>query len=250
MTPWGFTLEQAFDAMKLKTIVLNDTDPQNKYSPDRQEYNTVNMAGMWHACRYPTCLTPRNLEKFCAHHRDKLINYRTRRQEERRRKAKEAKEAYEEESRRSHWLSTVERQMDWREAKTQKPIIRAAKLEYKAEKAAEKAARGKRYSGPPRAGFVYRLYSAEQELLYVGKTYSVQARLFGQGGHAVKVWFDDVVAVHVVEYLTESDALVAEGFAIRTECPRYNVVVPAQKTDMCPAKVSEYWEFVSALKAA
>lgn len=242
-TPWGFTMEQAFEAMSFRAVVLNDTDPQNKYSPDREEYNTVNMAGLWHACRYPTCLNPRYQAKLCTYHWDRLVAYRTRRKEEQKRKAQEEKAALEELQRRNRWLAQVEYQMHWREVKSQVPIIKAARLEYRAEK----AARGRRYSGPPRTGYVYRLYDANKALLYVGKTYSLKSRLFGQGGHVHKDWFSEAMAVHVVEYRSEADALLAEGFAIRRESPRYNVMVPAQKTSRAPRKVSEYWELVSAL---
>lgn len=243
-TPWGFTLEQAFEAMRFKAIVMNDPNPSNSYNPDREKPTATNMFGAHYSCLYSHCQNDRGAGKLCYTHRQKLVEFRERREAERKKRAKEAKEAYETWKFRQNRMSYFERHMDALERSSQRPIIAQARREYREEKSSF----GKRYSGPPRAGYVYRLYDSSKTLLYVGKTYSVKARLFGKQGHAnTKEWFNDALAVQITEYRSESDALVAEGFAIREENPIYNVSVPMQKHSRGPKKVSEYWEFVSEL---
>lgn len=204
MTPWGFTLEQAFEAMRFRAVVENDPHPYNSYNPDRLEETATNVFGDWMKCKYPSCRKDRGAQKLCYPHIRELKVFR----EERDAKALRMKE------------------------------------EARAVKAAEAEARAlrRRYNGPDRAGYVYRMYDVEDNLLYVGKTYSVEKRLYGTLGHAnTKDWFSEVDTVHVREYLTESDALMAEGFAIRGERPRYNRTMPSGR-DSEPVCVSEYWE--------
>lgn len=247
-TPWGFSMEEAFEALRFRAVVTNDVDPTNKYNPDRDEYTSTNLFGDNYACKYPSCRNDKGFfsDALCKPHREKLTEYRIRKKAERKQREKEAKERYEEEKRRAHWLNTVEYQMHWREVKAQVSIIRAAKAEYREEK----KARGRRYSGPPRTGYVYRLYNRQQELLYVGKTYSVSKRLYGKGGHVTKDWFPDVTAVKIAEYRSEAEALLAEGFAIREEKPKHNLAVPVQRTSEAPKEIDVYWEHVSVLARA
>lgn len=266
-TPWGFTLEDAVEAFKFRQSVMGDRSAFNEHNPDRKSVYSMFPRML---CRARNCTDQYVLRKdlptfkgkerfgikgdYCEMHYRMLWNFRFAKREKAERRLKEYREWEAAQKRREIELSHRRYQVRY-------PDHKADTLEREAQgrelaglreerKLLLKARSKGRYAGPPRAGFVYRLYSAEQELLYVGKTYSLKARLFGQGGHVTKAWFEDVLAVHVVEYATETDALVAEGFAIRGESPRYNVAVPAQKTEECPAKVSEYWELVTALMAA
>lgn len=95
-----------------------------------------------------------------------------------------------------------------------------------------------RYSGPPRKGYVYRLFDAQGRLLYIGKTYNVRARLWGRGGHAhTKPWWPEVASVTATEYRTEEAALDAEAWAIRREKPLHNVERPHPRTPRAPRRL-------------
>lgn len=68
---------------------------------------------------------------------------------------------------------------------------------------------------------VYRCYDAEGELLYVGCTGKLRARLWQ---HAKgKPWWADVIAVDLEDYADRADALEAEAAAIGAEAPLHNV---------------------------
>lgn len=68
---------------------------------------------------------------------------------------------------------------------------------------------------------VYRLFDADDRLLYVGIS-SRAARRFDE--HSVKRWFPLVVKITLEWHDTEAAAHVAERRAIATERPRYNIV--------------------------
>lgn len=68
---------------------------------------------------------------------------------------------------------------------------------------------------------VYRCYSGDGQLLYVGETGRVGRRL---GDHIQKAWFSQVRGVTFEWYLEELDALNAERRAIHVEHPKYNIV--------------------------
>lgn len=255
-TPWGFSVVQAIEALKFKSEVEADRSPFNERNPDRGKLNLVTMFGSKYACKYSICQEPnRTKSGLCEYHGEKLNVFRKRRREEKEKRAEKFWAEYREWERveerkerqranlmlgmrESNYADTLERERQDRELK-----------DLRAERKRELKARPKRvrYTGPPRAGFVYRLYDSEKTLLYAGKTYNVKARLFGKGGHANREWFPEVFAVRVTEYRTEVDALLAEGFAIRRENPKYNRSIPVQKTSRAPRKVSEYWELVSSL---
>lgn len=69
---------------------------------------------------------------------------------------------------------------------------------------------------------LYRLFGADGELLYIGRTWNVKQRL--QEHARVQPWWSEV-ASHTVERLSSLDALCnAEANAIARESPRYNLV--------------------------
>jgi DNA-binding GntR family transcriptional regulator/predicted GIY-YIG superfamily endonuclease len=75
-------------------------------------------------------------------------------------------------------------------------------------------------SEPPERTALYRLYDADDKLLYVGITGDVKARMKQHA--ADKHWWGDV-AIDRVEWLDSREiALEAEREAIRAERPRYN----------------------------
>lgn len=69
---------------------------------------------------------------------------------------------------------------------------------------------------------VYRLYDAEDALLYVGVGYDVAAR--ARQHKRKKEWWSEVVRGAVTTYPTRRDALLAECDAIAGEKPRYNIL--------------------------
>jgi predicted GIY-YIG superfamily endonuclease len=69
---------------------------------------------------------------------------------------------------------------------------------------------------------VYRLYDADDRLLYVGMTSDSERRM--QAHASGKVWWNQVAHQVIEWHPGKADALTAEAAAIRTEFPRYNVV--------------------------
>ena len=68
--------------------------------------------------------------------------------------------------------------------------------------------------------YVYRLFSDEDVLLYVGMAYDVSVR---ENVHRYSTpWGDQISRVDVVKYATREEAAAAETEAIRTERPRWN----------------------------
>ena len=71
---------------------------------------------------------------------------------------------------------------------------------------------------------VYRLYSARDELLYVGVARNPDVRWKHHAAH--KAWWPEVGRRDVAWHPDRADALQAEAAAIRDESPRYNAVIP------------------------
>lgn len=75
----------------------------------------------------------------------------------------------------------------------------------------------------PRIAYVYRLYDAGDELLYVGKTVNLEQRM---RSHArTKAWWPDVRRVESDEFATADLALAHEAFLITTLRPRHNIAL-------------------------
>jgi hypothetical protein len=69
---------------------------------------------------------------------------------------------------------------------------------------------------------VYRLYDADDILLYVGASTRPQTR-FKQHSYD-KTWWPDVQRNSVTWYPTKQDAFAAEAAAIEDEDPKYNII--------------------------
>lgn len=76
---------------------------------------------------------------------------------------------------------------------------------------------------------VYRLFDANDVLLYVGCTGNLDARLTAHA--CTKKWWGDVVRHEADWYDTRGEALVAERAAITTEGPLYNNEIRSKTTD-------------------
>lgn len=70
---------------------------------------------------------------------------------------------------------------------------------------------------------LYRLWSVDDALLYVGITSIPLEARFAQHRSKQK-WWPEVTRHTVVEHYTREDLEAAEVAAIKSECPRYNVV--------------------------
>lgn len=68
---------------------------------------------------------------------------------------------------------------------------------------------------------LYRLFDADDVLLYVGISSKVYRRL--NGHRRVQPWWSAVTSVRIETYPTKDAALAAEALAIRTEGPRHNI---------------------------
>ena len=71
---------------------------------------------------------------------------------------------------------------------------------------------------------VYRLYGAEDVLLYIGFTWNIPARM--ERHAADKSWWLEVARRTMVWYGSEGEARIAEAIAISTESPMRNQVRP------------------------
>ena len=89
---------------------------------------------------------------------------------------------------------------------------------------------------------VYRLYSSDDRLLYVGATVSLQQRLRDHGRD--KEWWPEVARTEVSEpYESWGLAHAAEIEAIRTEQPVYNVVrYPTSWEPTAPEWDEDRWQ--------
>lgn len=75
-----------------------------------------------------------------------------------------------------------------------------------------------------RSHFVYRLYSADEDLLYVGVTNDVATRFLN---HHAKAWWPEVAQWKITTAPSRVVALYLEAEAILTEHPRHNVDIPS-----------------------
>lgn len=264
-SPWGFSLNEAFEVFKFRQSVLGNDSAFNEYNPDRRKLD-LTLFSRSYVCEYPSCGDQKQgIGKWCVHHNGKLSQLRKKREDEKRRRWQERQDILNREKqeewkriRRADRLKNIDRYIRDLEIRELKPIKKANLEEYKQYKrevrASQKAARDAlkestrkpRYTGPPRKGFVYRIYDPEDVLLYVGKTFNVQSRLFGRDGHAsTKIWWEVAYKVKVTEYKTEPDALLAEAFAIRREKPKFNIATPIPKGKRSPRKLTEHMNFIS-----
>lgn len=78
-----------------------------------------------------------------------------------------------------------------------------------------------------RATAVYRIWSRDGELLYVGTSLSVASRLMTHD--ATKQWWQEVGSITLVHYPDYRDAVDAERLAINSEGPRFNQTGPGQR---------------------
>jgi hypothetical protein len=79
---------------------------------------------------------------------------------------------------------------------------------------------------------VYRFFDADESLLYVGV--SSQPEVRRQQHAADKAWWPEVARTDTVWYADRPKALAGEAFAIITERPRYNVILPARDPEAFP----------------
>lgn len=66
---------------------------------------------------------------------------------------------------------------------------------------------------------LYRYFSAGGELLYIGISVCALRRLEQHGG---ATWIDDVRRVEIQNFTSRTEAVHAEGVAIKAEKPKYN----------------------------
>ena len=222
LTPYGFTYREAIESFR--------SVRERRESEDRMVARAN--ASYREACAVQSCdeALPWRHDKtraarFCGTHRGRLVA--ARKQAQKRRAAADLIRE------RADTLARLPRRLDRLERESPWPIKRAAKEEHR-------LATRRRYAGPGRLGYVYRLFDAQGALLYVGKTYSVPARLLtGPTSHrATKSWFGDVALVVVKSYRDEPAALDAEAWAIRREAPRYNLARPIPTTPRAPRSLS------------
>lgn len=71
---------------------------------------------------------------------------------------------------------------------------------------------------------LYRLYNAEDVLLYVGVANRIEERLGSHSG--TKLWWAEVVRTEVEWFGSRDAAEKAEAVAINSESPLYNIFVP------------------------
>jgi len=90
-----------------------------------------------------------------------------------------------------------------------------------------------------RSNILYRLYDADGELLYVGITREVAQRMKNHR-YASRAWFGRVASIETTTFPSHFDAWQAEGEAIRTEGPLFNVYHTGRryKSDCYPAQVA------------
>ena len=91
------------------------------------------------------------------------------------------------------------------------------------------------------SGMVYRLYDADQSLLYVGLTGRGWPQRMREHLRD-KPWFSSVTAVNLTKYPTLAQAADAEAKAIRSENPRHNIMHNRNRKprgSLCPCESRE-----------
>jgi len=94
--------------------------------------------------------------------------------------------------------------------------------------------------------FLYRYYSAEGALLYVGVSLSAVARAAQH--RAASHWYHEAVSMKFKRYPTRRAALDAEALAIAKEGPRYNVMGKRTPEQIKAAKLQALDEAAAARK--
>ena len=77
-----------------------------------------------------------------------------------------------------------------------------------------------------RAAAVYRFFTADRQLLYVGVTFDTSTRFRHHAKH--KEWWPDVAFREVTWYEAREEAETAEAEAILSEAPRWNIHIPVE----------------------
>lgn len=100
----------------------------------------------------------------------------------------------------------------------------------------------------PHPHWVYRVFDADDALLYIGCSLNPAQRL---DGHAVsKVWWEFVRSITVESYPTKAEARVAEAAAIAAEKPRYNIKHKGERQSQSRTLVPTQWADARELLAA
>lgn len=68
---------------------------------------------------------------------------------------------------------------------------------------------------------VYRHFSLDGELLYIGSSINVSQRT---KAHVGKIWFSEIANITLEHHQNRRDALDAERKAIKSESPKYNIM--------------------------
>lgn len=87
--------------------------------------------------------------------------------------------------------------------------------------------------------FVYRMYSSDNELLYVGETCNIRSRL--KAHMKDKPWWNDITSIRVDSYVDRKSGKLAEAIAIRDECPKYNISNPVPSCELSPDVTMVFW---------
>lgn len=82
---------------------------------------------------------------------------------------------------------------------------------------------------------VYRCFSGDGQLLYIGTTGNLGRRL---AEHAQKIWFLEACGITLEWYPDEASAQMAERRYIQIEHPKYNVVYRDAGPDLMPRRPS------------
>lgn len=96
---------------------------------------------------------------------------------------------------------------------------------------------------------LYRCYSSDEQLLYIGISIRAATRLREHG--AQSSWFGSVARIAVEHFASRGDAASAELLAIRTERPKFNIVgkvdsPPKRSKPVTPlgSKTGSYYQVV------
>lgn len=74
---------------------------------------------------------------------------------------------------------------------------------------------------PPKH-FLYRIYGADSELLYIGESNNVERRM--REHSKLRPWWPERRRIDIEPFASEQEAVDAERIAIRAEYPKYNIV--------------------------
>jgi hypothetical protein len=244
-TPWGFTVEDAIDALRERRAIRSALaalgEARDPLYPCKASGCSAEVA---RAHRYTSGLCPRHHEMIAAHRRRTAAEVRVAAEEARRASSlsetqkgylRDFERATADESRR--WYAVV------REQRALLAEVRAVQREVRQERL---AARRSRYTGPPRRGLVYVIRDASNRVLYVGKTYlhpaaqdptrDLRRRLLtGTSAHAfVRPWWHLAQTVEAIEFASEALALEAEVWVKQALRPLHDDEGRLPKADARP----------------